>query len=63
MSLHYTNSSEVLGGPITGSLINQLEKRKSIIGKRTGRTTEELQFLNSQNIWVKMTSVLSSFVL
>lgn len=61
MSLHYTNSSEVLGGPITGSLINQLEKRKSIIGKRTSRTTEELQFLNSQNIWVKMTSAVDVF--
>ncbi len=61
MSLHYTNSSEVLGGPITGALINQLEKRKAIIGKRTGRTTEELQFLNSQNIWVKMTSAVDVF--
>lgn len=61
MSLHYTNSSEVLGGPITSSLINQLEKRKSIIGKRTSRTTEELQFLNSQNIWVKMTSAVDVF--
>lgn len=61
MSLHYTNSSEVLGGPISPSLINQLEKRKSIIGKRTDRTTDELQFLNSQNIWVKMTSAVDVF--
>lgn len=55
MSLNIHSQSEVLGGPLNGDVVNQLNLRAEILGQDY-RTEEELQLLNSQTIWVRMIS-------
>ena len=55
MSLNIHSTSEVLGGPLSEDVVNQLNLRAEILGQDY-RTEEELQLLNSQTIWVRMIS-------
>ena len=50
------SESEVLGGPISERVINQYRLRKNILSSRSGRTDNELMFINSQTGWVRLTS-------
>lgn len=59
-NLNLNSSSEALGGPFNSAVKEELERRKKIVSKRTGRTNEELLELNSQNAWVKLTSAVDS---
>lgn len=55
MSLSF-NSDSVVGGPITSGSITQLEQRKNILQRKSGRSTDDFLFLTSNTGWVKMTS-------
>lgn len=49
----------VIGGRLDSSVIKQLEKRVNILSK-TSREIEELQYLNSNTGWVKLTSSVNT---
>lgn len=55
MSLGYKPSS-IIGGPLDNSVIDQLSMRKEIVSKKSGRTDQDIMFLNGSTGWVKMTS-------
>jgi hypothetical protein len=48
--------AEFVGGFIDPAVITQLEKRADIYKKKTGRTPEDLNFMNSRNAWVRVIS-------
>ena len=48
--------SEELFGPLADSVVKQLEVRRNLSKKRSGRDLNDIALLNSQAIWVKMTS-------
>lgn len=48
--------SEELFGPLADSVVKQLEVRRNLSKKRSGRDLNDITLLNSQAIWVKMTS-------
>jgi len=55
MSIGFKASS-IVGGPLDNTVIDQLSMRKEIVSKASGRTDEDVMFLNSTTGWVKMTS-------
>ena len=48
----------VIGGPLDGSVLNQLEQRKNIVSKKTTRTSDDIIYLNSNTGWVRITSAV-----
>jgi len=60
MSLSF-NSDSVVGGPISPGPLVQIEQRKEILEKRSGRSKEDVLFLTSNVGWVKMTSSVDIF--
>jgi hypothetical protein len=48
--------AEFVGGFIDPEVITQLQKRADIYKKKTGRTPEDLQYMNSRNAWVRVIS-------
>lgn len=60
MSLSF-NSDSVVGGPISPGPLTQIEQRKKILEKRSGRSKDDVLFLTSNTGWVKMTSSVDIF--
>lgn len=56
-----TSRSEALGGPVSEAVAKQYRLRKNIIQTRTGRTDNELMFINSQTGWVRLTSGINVY--
>jgi len=52
--------AEGINSPISSKVVNQLEKRKSVIGKTTGKTREDLLYTTSRTGWVKMSSSVNT---
>ena len=50
------NSSSIIGGPLDKDVLTQLEKREGLYTKRSGRTNEQLLYLNAKTGWVKLSS-------
>lgn len=48
----------VIGGPLDDEVVKQLNIRKEVISKRTQRSSEDIQYLNSNTGWVKVTSAV-----
>ena len=61
MSLSF-NSDSVIGGPISQGLLAQIEQRKKILEKRSGRSKDDVLFLTSNTGWVKMTSSVDTLL-
>lgn len=55
MSLSYSNTS-VIGGPLSQTVLKQLEARKNIVSKIGGRGDRDVLYLNSNTGWVRLTS-------
>ena len=49
-------AGEKIGSPISKQVIEQIEARKKIVGKKTGRTSEDLLYLNSKTAWIRLSS-------
>jgi hypothetical protein len=49
-------AEEKIGSPISKQVVEQIEARKKIVGKKTGRTSEDLLYLNSKTAWVRLSS-------
>ena len=60
-SYNVTSKSEALGSPISKDVANQYRLRKDIISSRSGRTDNELVFINSQTGWVRLTSGINVY--
>lgn len=61
MSLGWSDKSNIYSN-ITGSVQTQLEHRKDIVFKKTGRTDSDIQFLNTNTGWVKLSSGIKEIV-
>ena len=61
MSLGWSDNSNIYSN-ITGSVQTQLEHRKDIVFKKTGRTDSDIQFLNTNTGWVKLSSGVKEIV-
>ena len=61
MSLGWSDNSNIYSN-ITGSVQTQLEHRKDIVFKKTGRTDSDIQFLNTNTGWVKLSSGIKEIV-
>ena len=48
--------AETIGSPIQEGLINQIEARKKVVGKTTGRTSDDLLYLNAKSTWIRLSS-------
>jgi hypothetical protein len=48
--------SKIIGGPLNSKVVAQLNLRRDKHGIESGRTNEDLQYLNSKTGWVKFTS-------
>jgi len=48
------------GAPVNKSVATQLAKRKAIIEKRTGRTPDDLLYMNSKTGWIKLSSSVNT---
>lgn len=53
-------SSKVIGGPFDRDVLNQLDLRSAIYSKKQDRTDENIQYLNSNIGWVKLTSSVNA---
>lgn len=49
-------AEEKIGSSINKKVVEQIEARKKIVGKKTGRTSEDLLYLNSKTAWVRLSS-------
>lgn len=49
-------AEEKIGSSINRKVVDQIEARKKIVGKKTGRTSEDLLYLNSKTAWVRLSS-------
>jgi LAS superfamily LD-carboxypeptidase LdcB len=49
-------AEEKIGSSINKKVVDQIEARKKIVGKKTGRTSEDLLYLNSKTAWVRLSS-------
>lgn len=49
-----------IGSPISKKVVNQLERRRSVIGKTSGKTREDLLYTTSRTGWVKMSSSVNT---
>ena len=48
------------GAPVNESVATQLAKRKAIIEKQTGRTPEDLLYMNAKTGWIKLSSSVNT---
>lgn len=48
--------AEGVGSKISNEVVAQIEARKAIVGKQTGRTSDDLLYLNSKTGWVRLSS-------
>ena len=48
--------AEGIGSKISNEVVAQIEARKAIVGKQTGRTSDDLLYLNSKTGWVRLSS-------
>jgi putative chitinase len=48
------------GAPVNKSVAIQLEKRKAVIEKQTGRTPEDLLYMNAKTGWIKLQSSVNT---
>lgn len=48
--------AEGIGSSVRKALVDQIEARKRIVGKKTGRTSDDLLYLNSKTAWVRLSS-------
>jgi hypothetical protein len=48
--------AEGVGSKISNEVAAQIEARKAIVGKQTGRTSDDLLYLNSKTGWVRLSS-------
>ena len=48
--------AEGVGSKISNEVAAQIEARKAIVGKQTGRTSDDLLYLNSRTGWVRLSS-------
>ena len=55
MAVGYKASS-IIGGPLDQDVLDQLQQRQNLYTKRSGRTSDELVYLNSKTGWVKLSS-------
>jgi len=46
----------LLGEPFKEYVRDQIVSRQKVYGKQTGRTLDEIQYLNSRNAWIKLAS-------
>lgn len=49
-----------IGSPVSEEVAKQIAARKKIIEKKTGRTSEDLLYMNSKTGWVKMSSSVNT---
>ena len=49
-----------IGSPISRKVADQLEVRKSVIGKTTGKTREDLLYTTSKTGWIKLSSSVNT---
>ena len=61
LSYKQFSKDEKLFGPFNPRVVDQLKVREAIIGKRNNRTTDDLLYFNSNNIWVKLSSGVDTF--
>lgn len=61
MSLSYSNSS-VIHGPITGSVIAQIEARRTLLENKQNREDSDLLYLNSKTGWIRASSGVNELV-
>ena len=45
-----------VGSKISNEVVAQTEARKAIVGKKTGRTSDDLLYLNSKTGWIRLSS-------
>lgn len=57
MSVGYSKYG-VVGGPLSGRVVDQLNARKSVVGKRINRGPDHISYLNSTTGWVRVTSAV-----
>jgi hypothetical protein len=48
--------AEGVGSKISNEVVAQIEARKAIVGKLTGRTSDDLLYLNSKTGWIRLSS-------
>ncbi len=48
--------SKIIGGPLSADVVRQLNLRRDKYGIESGRTNEDLLYLNSKTGWAKLTS-------
>jgi len=49
-------AEERIGSSISEKIVEQIEARKKIVGKRDGRTNDELLYLNGRSAWIRLSS-------
>lgn len=49
-----------MGEPVSKGVSDQIEARKRIIGKKVGRTNEDLLYLNAKTGWIKLSSSVNT---
>jgi putative chitinase len=49
-----------VGTPVTPSVANQIAARQRVIGKKVGRTNEDLLYMNSKAGWIKLSSAVNT---
>ncbi len=49
-----------IGSPISKGVVEELDRRKAVIGKATGRTNDDLLFITSKTGWIKLSSSVNT---
>ena len=57
MSIGYSKYG-IIGGPLTQSVVDQLNVRRNIVSKQNSRLPEDISYLNSTTGWVRVTSAV-----
>lgn len=50
------NASSIIGGPLDNDVLEQLRRREELYTKRSGRSSDDLVYLNAKTGWVKLSS-------
>lgn len=50
------NASSIIGGPLDNDVLEQLRRREELYTKKSGRSSDDLVYLNSKTGWVKLSS-------
>ncbi len=53
-------AEESIGSKISDEVVAQIEARKAIVSKQTGRTNDDLLYLNSKTAWVRLSSGINT---